>query len=84
MEPMDPTPTFTQVLAAVRMALNSPDPVDRAEGASRLELWDLPVAPVALGIAVERIKEASYLATYAAGHPVGKAKTTGRKAASSD
>ncbi len=65
-------PTFMEVLAAVRMALNAPDPIDRAEGASRLELWDLPVAPAALGITVERIKEAIYLEHYAAKRPAGK------------
>jgi hypothetical protein len=67
-------PTFMEVLAAVRMALNSPDPIDRAEGAGRLELWDLPVAPAALGITVERLKEAIYLEHYAADQAVGKAR----------
>jgi hypothetical protein len=55
-------PTFDQVLRAVRMAINSPSPVNRSEAAARLMLWDLPVSPGALQIAAERVRQGGEIA----------------------
>lgn len=47
-------PSYEQVRRAVKTALYSPDPWKRAQAAAKLELWDLPIAPSALSIAVRR------------------------------
>jgi len=50
-------PTMDAVRAAVRMALYSPDPLDRAEASSDLICWGLPVSPDAMVMAAERLTE---------------------------
>lgn len=50
-------PSVNQVRKALKAALYSPDPWVRAEGAARLEAWDLPIAPAALQIAVRRVMQ---------------------------
>jgi len=47
-------PSFETVRNAVRMALYSPDPLERAEAAADLTMWGLPIAPDAVVIAAER------------------------------
>jgi hypothetical protein len=48
-------PSLNQVRKALKAALYSPDPWEQAEGAAKLESWDLPISPVALPIAVRRL-----------------------------
>ncbi len=48
-------PSFNQVRRALKAALYSSDPWERAESAAKLEAWELPVAPAALSIAVRRL-----------------------------
>jgi hypothetical protein len=48
-------PSFNQVRRALKAALYSSDPWERAESAAKLEAWELPVTPAALSIAVRRL-----------------------------
>lgn len=49
------SPTLDAVRAAVRLALYSPDPLDRAEASADLICWGYPVSPDAMVIAAERL-----------------------------
>jgi hypothetical protein len=48
-------PSFEAVRNTVRAALYSCDPLERAEAAADLILWDLPLDPGAVVIAAERL-----------------------------
>jgi hypothetical protein len=48
-------PSVNQVRRALKAALYSSDPWQRAEGAAKLESWDLPITPAALPMAARRV-----------------------------
>ena len=52
-------PTYEQVKTALRKALYSRDPIDRADATTQLAWWGLPASPDALSLAAERSTELS-------------------------
>ncbi len=50
-------PSFETVRNTVRAAIYASDPLERAEAAADLILWDLPCDPGAVVIAAERMSQ---------------------------
>jgi hypothetical protein len=48
-------PTYEEVKIALRKALYSRDPIDRADATTQLAWWGLPANPDALSLAAERM-----------------------------